>query len=60
MPELSNYWIYPGERRPVVVHAPTEKEAQQKVYKSPEYDGFGVTVYRVEEFARMCERGEAP
>lgn len=54
------YWIYPGERRPVVVQAPTEKEAQEKVQKSPEYDGFGSRVYSVEKFAKLCELGEAP
>lgn len=58
--ERTNYWIYPGERRPVVVQAETESEAEKKVMKSQEYDGFGSRVYRVERFAEMCERGEAP
>jgi hypothetical protein len=57
---LSNYWIYPGQRRPVVVYATSEAQARIKVHESPEYDGFGDGVYRVEEFALMCERGEAP
>jgi len=51
---MTNYWIYPGERRPVVVKAETNGEAEEKVRKSPDYDGFGVTVYRVEDFAKMC------
>lgn len=58
--ERTNYWIYPGERRPVVVRAETEKEAEKKVMESPEYDGFGHRVYPVERFAEMCARGEAP
>lgn len=58
--KYTDYWIYAGERRPVVVKAATEKEAEEKVAKSPEYDGFGSRVYRVELFADMCERGEAP
>jgi hypothetical protein len=58
--EYSGYWIYPGERRPVVVKAETEEEAKKLVRKSREYDGFGGRVYRVETFAELCERGEAP
>jgi hypothetical protein len=53
------YWIYPGERRPVVVLATTEKEAVEKVQKSPHYDGFGDWVYRVEEYAKKCADGSA-
>jgi hypothetical protein len=51
----TGYWIYPGERRPVVVQAETEEEALEKVRKSPQYDGFGGPVYRVEAFAVLCE-----
>jgi hypothetical protein len=33
----------------------------EKVHKSPHYDGLGVTVIRVEDFAVMCtEDGVAP
>lgn len=56
----SGFWIYPGERRPVVVKALTEKEAEDKVRKSPEYDGFGGKVYPVETFAELCDLGQAP
>ena len=57
----TGYWIYPGERRPVVVKAETEEEAIEKVQKSPEYDGFPMpSVYRVEAFAVLCEHGQAP
>lgn len=56
----TGYWIYPGERRPVVVKAETEEEALEKVRKSREYDGFGPSVYRVEAFAVLCEYGMAP
>jgi len=58
--EYSDFWIYPGERRPVVVKAPTEIDAREKVQKSPHYDGFGGRIYRVELFAEMCERGQTP
>lgn len=57
---MTNYWIYPGSRRPVVVHAETEAEAEKLVRSSPEYDGFGSRVYRVEEFSKMCANGTAP
>ena len=58
---MTNYWIYPGERRPIVVKAETQKEAEEKVRKSPNYDGFGGAVFRVEDFAKMCcEDGAAP
>lgn len=56
---MLNYWIYPGERRPVVVKADTPKEAEDKVRKSPSYDGFPVTVFRVEDFADT-EEGVPP
>lgn len=57
----ANYWIYPGERRSVVVKAATQKEAEEKVRKSPNYDGFNATVFRVEDFAKMCtEDGVSP
>ena len=49
------YWIYPGERRPVVVKADTELEAIRKVRENPNYDGFGAKIYRVEEFAEICQ-----
>lgn len=55
----TEYWIYPGERRPVVVKAETEKEAIEKVHKSGEYDGFPVYVYRVDVFSKMCEKHES-
>jgi len=58
--KFSNYWIYPGQRRPVVVWAETMAGAEKKVHKSPEYDGFGDRVYRVEEFDRLCREGKAP
>jgi hypothetical protein len=56
----TGYWIYPGERRPIIVKAETEEEALEKVRKSPEYDGFGPSVYRVEAFSVLCEHGQAP
>jgi len=59
METYSGYWIYPGERRPVVVKAETREEAEKLVYESLEYDGFGAYVYRVEEFAKMCKEGKA-
>lgn len=52
------YWIYPGDRRPVVVKADTEAEAIQKIVSSHEYDGFSTTVYTVEQFALFCESQE--
>lgn len=52
---MTRYWIYPGERRPVVVAAKTAEEAQKKVRESPAYDGFGIAIYRIEDFAVMCE-----
>lgn len=54
------YWIYPGERRPVVVQAKTKEEANQLVRQSPEYDGFPVYLYTVEQFAKMCREGTVP
>jgi hypothetical protein len=59
-PRPSRYWIYPGDRRPVVVEAADATEASAKVQRSPMYDGFGWCVYPVEGFARMCEEGKAP
>lgn len=56
----THYWIYPGERRPVVVMAKDRMEAIRLVEKSPDYDGFAVFVYRVEEFAELCAHGETP
>ncbi len=53
------YWIYPGFRRPVVVEAATKEEADTKIEESPEYDGSGGSIYTVEEFAEMCEKGTA-
>lgn len=55
----SDFWIYAGERRPVVVHAPTKEEAEEKIRKSPQYDGFGATAQRVEDFAKLCESPRA-
>ena len=48
-------WIYPGERRPVVVMARTKDEAQQRVSGSPEYDGCGAYVYTIADYAKMCK-----
>lgn len=48
------FWIYPGERRPVVVQAKNERHAKHKVTESPEYDGFPVYVFSVEKFAGRC------
>ena len=53
-------WIYPGERRPVVVYAMNETLAAVRVRESPQYDGLGSKVYSVEEFARLCQEGKAP
>src|SRR3990172_1042335 len=51
-------WIYPGERRPVIVQAKNERHAKHKVSESPEYDGFPVYVYSVEKFsARRLPKG---
>ena len=59
-PRSPQYWIYPGDRRPVIVEAPDATAASAKVQRSPEYDGFGWRVYSVEEFARLCEEATAP
>lgn len=48
------YWIYTGERRPVVVQAQSRDEAMRKVILSPEYDGFHPDVMQVSEFERRC------
>ena len=48
------YWIYPGERRPVVVKAETVEEAKRLVHENPQYDGFGDHVYTVAEFEKRC------
>lgn len=50
------YWIYPGERRPVVVMADTQEEADKEVRQSPDYDGFGGRIYTVEEYSTLCKR----
>lgn len=50
------YWIYPGERRPVVVMADTQEDADKEVRLSPDYDGFGGRVYTVEEYSMLCKR----
>ncbi len=54
------YWIYPGERRPVVVKASTCEEAIKKIVQSHDYDGFPIErgVYTVEQFALYCESQE--
>lgn len=57
--EMERYWIYPGERRSIIVKASSREEAEGKVRKSPLYDGFGGRIYAIEEFAERCERGEA-
>lgn len=56
------YWIYPGERRPVVVKANTYEEAIKKIERSQDYDGFPVMgkVYTVEQFALFCEPEQYP
>lgn len=59
-PKPCGYWIYPGERRPVVVQAETLAEAERKVRESPDYDGFGHRVFTVEDYARMCAEGSTP
>lgn len=48
------YWIYTGERRPVIVQAKSREEALSKVRQSPEYDGFPPDVMQVSEFERRC------
>lgn len=48
------FWIYPGERRPVIVQARNERHAKHKVSESPEYDGFPVYVMPVHEFSGRC------
>jgi len=54
------YWIYPGERRPVVVKANTHEEAIKKIVQSHDYDGFPIMgkVYTIEQFALFCESQE--
>ena len=66
-PEEEKYWIYEGERRPVVVQAKNARHAVHKVSQSSEYDGFPIYVTSVEDFARRCQgakpkegRNEAP
>ena len=48
------FWIYPGERRPVIVQAKNERHAKHKVMESPEYDGFPVYIYSIDKFAGRC------
>lgn len=48
------FFIYPGERRPVVVAAKNARHARDKILKSPEYDGFPVYIYPIEKFAEEC------
>lgn len=55
--DVARLWIYDGDRRPVIVEAPTRAEAVEAVGRSPFSDGFGTTVVPVELFARYC-RGE--
>ena len=55
-----HYWIYPGERRPVVVKADSEKEAEDRVRENPAYDGFGIKVYPVQTFETLCRHGDFP
>lgn len=52
--EVELFWIYPGERRPVIVKAKNERHAKHKVSESPEYDGFSIYVYPVEKFSAKC------
>lgn len=47
-------WIYPGERRPVIVRAKNERHARHKVTESQNYDGFPVYVVGVEKFLSQC------
>jgi hypothetical protein len=49
--------VYDGERRPVIVEAPTRAEAIEAVCGSPRWDGFGTSVVPIELLARYC-RGE--
>jgi hypothetical protein len=55
MENFSGYWIYPGERRPVVVKAESREEAEELIRNNKQYDGFGAYAYRIEEFAKMCD-----
>lgn len=54
-PEEEKYWIYEGERRPVVVQAKNARHAAHKVSQSSEYDGFPIYVTSIEDFARRCQ-----
>jgi hypothetical protein len=48
------YFIYPGERRPVIVQAKNKRHAIHKVQESPEYDGFPPYVFTIEDFNKRC------
>lgn len=52
--EAEKLWIYPGERRPVIVKARNERHAKHKVTQSSQFDGFPVYVYPVEDFFKKC------
>lgn len=54
-PRRSHFWIYDGDRHPVIVEAPTRAEAVEAVKRSPMHDGFGMTVVPIELFARYCQ-----
>ena len=51
------FWISLSHGGPVVVEASTLEEADEKVHRSPLYNGFGAFIFTVEEFAEMCESG---
>lgn len=53
--EMLAYWIYPGERRPVVVKASSHDEAEGLIRKHQCYDGFPIIVFRIDEYARRQE-----
>lgn len=48
------FWIYPGERRPIVVQASTQEIAMKRVQESPHYDGFPAYAEPVEKFSDYC------
>lgn len=52
------YWIYDGERRPVIVKARSHDEAEELIRKHSSYDGFPIVVHRVDEYARRQAQGK--
>lgn len=55
---VETFWIYPGERRTVVVKASFQEEAERLVRENPHYDGFSIVVYKVDEFEENCRKKE--